>query len=123
MKTGCCLLNLTFTSGYHITMRKTKSLFIVYSLFFIFFNLLFAPAVHAVCPVCTIAVGAGLGISRALGIDDAVTSIWIGGLILSMSFWAIDWMEKKEFKAIDRLRDQVKKRYFDLVIIFLFYVI
>src|SRR3989344_1899336 len=58
--------------------------------------------VLAVCPICTVAVGAGLGLSRWLGIDDAVSSIWIGGLILSMSFWAIDWLNKKKFKAIQQ---------------------
>lgn len=47
------------------------------------------------CPVCTVAVGAGLGLSRALGIDDAVTSVWIGGLILSMSFWLHSWLSKR----------------------------
>lgn len=52
--------------------------------------------IYAVCPVCTIAVGAGLGVSRALGIDDAVTSVWIGGLIISMSFWLYDWISKKK---------------------------
>lgn len=52
------------------------------------------------CPVCTVAVGAGLGLSRALGIDDAVTSIWIGGLILSMSFWFIDWIQKKRSQIL-----------------------
>jgi hypothetical protein len=50
---------------------------------------------QAVCPVCTIAVGAGIGLSRYLGIDDTVTGTWIGGLILSMSFWTEDWLEKK----------------------------
>ena len=50
------------------------------------------------CPVCTVAVGAGLGLSRALGIDDAVTSVWIGGLILSMSFWLFEKIRK--YKAL-----------------------
>lgn len=59
---------------------------------------LIAPSsIYAVCPVCTVAVGAGLGISKALGIDDAVTSVWIGGLILSISFWTIDWLNKKGY--------------------------
>jgi len=47
------------------------------------------------CPVCTVTVIAGLGISRLLGIDDLITSIWIGGLILSLSFITIDWIKKK----------------------------
>lgn len=51
--------------------------------------------VHAVCPVCTVAVGAGLGISRYLGIDDSVTGIWVGGLILSSGLWMADWVKKR----------------------------
>lgn len=47
------------------------------------------------CPVCTVTVIAGLGISRLLGIDDTVSSIWIGGLILSLSFITITWIAKK----------------------------
>jgi hypothetical protein len=53
---------------------------------------------RAVCPVCTVAVVAGLEISRMLGVDDIITSIWIGGLILSASFWTIDWIEKSKFR-------------------------
>lgn len=47
------------------------------------------------CPVCTVTVVAGLGISRWLGIDDLLTSIWIGGFILSFSFVFFNWMIKK----------------------------
>jgi hypothetical protein len=46
-----------------------------------------AGSAYAVCPICTIAVGAGLGLSRWLGIDDAITGIWIGGLVVSMIAW------------------------------------
>jgi hypothetical protein len=59
--------------------------------------------VYAVCPVCTVAVGAGLGLSRYFGIDDAVSSIWIGGLILSSGFWMADWLNKKKFKKLERV--------------------
>lgn len=47
------------------------------------------------CPVCTVTVVAGLGLSRLLGIDDLVTSIWIGGFLLSFSFITINWIAKK----------------------------
>jgi|SRR3989344_4550523 len=47
------------------------------------------------CPVCTVTVIAGLGLSRLLGIDDLITSIWIGGFILSFSFVTINWINKK----------------------------
>lgn len=70
-----------------------RSLFLA---FFFGYYFLFSAQALAVCPVCTVAVGAGLGLSRYLGIDDAVSGIWIGGLTLSMSFWLIDWISKKK---------------------------
>jgi len=57
-----------------------------------------APA-QAVCPVCIIAVGAGLGFSRYLGIDDTVTGLWIGGLTVAMIAWTINWARPKIKKA------------------------
>ena len=51
----------------------------------LFFSALFwASAVKAICPLCVVAVGAGLGLSRWLGVDDVVSSIWIGALLVSM---------------------------------------
>lgn len=47
------------------------------------------------CPVCTVTVVAGLGISRFFGIDDFLTSIWIGGFVLSFSYVFYAWMIKK----------------------------
>lgn len=54
--------------------------------------------VYAICPVCTIAVGAGLGLSRYFGIDDTISGLWVGGLILSTSLWTADWLHKKGLK-------------------------
>ena len=73
-------------------------------LFILSIWLLTTPSISlAVCPICTVAVGAGLGISRAFGIDDAVTSVWIGGLILSMSFWSLDFLGKKKYKFLNKI--------------------
>jgi hypothetical protein len=59
--------------------------------------LLIIPAkAWAMCPVCTIAVGTGLGLSRWFGIDDTVTGLWIGGLMVSLVFWTIDWLKTKK---------------------------
>ncbi|MCX6791479.1 MAG: hypothetical protein NT149_00350 [Candidatus Gottesmanbacteria bacterium] len=58
----------------------------------------FPSPVHAVCPVCTVAVAAGLGVSRWIGIDDSVTGVWIGGLILSSGLWLADWIGKKGWR-------------------------
>jgi hypothetical protein len=60
-----------------------------------FFLLISSKVAHAVCPVCTIAVGAGLGLAEWLGIDDSISGLWIGALIVSMSLWTINWLNKK----------------------------
>lgn len=67
-------------------------------LFFLAAFLFFAPQAQAVCPICTIAVGAGLGFSRYLGIDDVVTGLWIGALILSSALWTANWLESKPWR-------------------------
>lgn len=51
---------------------------------------------YAVCPVCTIAVTAGVGLSRWLGIDDSISGVWIGGLTVSLIIWTLNWFEKKD---------------------------
>src|SRR3989338_6083561 len=88
-------------------MNKIVKVF-VFILVPIAYLLMPVPA-KAVCPICTVAVGAGLGLSRSLGIDDAVSSIWIGGLILSLGFWTINWLETKKIK--------VKEKNLDIVVI------
>jgi len=63
--------------------------------FLVFF--IFPAKVQAVCPICTVAVGAGLGVSRYFGIDDLITGLWIGALVLSMVLWFADVIEKKSW--------------------------
>jgi hypothetical protein len=75
-----------------------KARYIGFLLFLCLVILSSAPPVNAVCPVCTVAVGVGLGISRYLGIDDAVTGIWVGGLVCSSGFWFANWLYKKNVK-------------------------
>lgn len=59
---------------------------------------LIAKSALAVCPVCTVAVGAGLGLAQWLGIDDSISGLWIGALIVSMSIWTINWLNGKEIR-------------------------
>lgn len=58
-------------------------------------GLLFAQFTLAVCPVCTIAVAGGVELSRWLGVDDTISGVWIGGLIISVSLWLIIWLKQK----------------------------
>ncbi len=75
--------------------------------FFLFFfplsfvSLLLIKPALAVCPVCAIAVGAGIGFTQWLGIDDVITGLWIGALTVSLIMWTISWFKKKniDFKG------------------------
>ncbi len=70
-------------------------------LFYIFLPALsfFALPAKAICPVCIVAVGAGLGLSEYLGIDDTIAGVWIGGMIVAMIAWTITWLNKKNWPA------------------------
>jgi len=58
--------------------------------------LFFASKTYAICPLCTIAVGAGVGFSRSLGIDDVIVGLWVGGLLVSASMWFFEWLKTKK---------------------------
>jgi len=75
-----------------------------YRLIIFLFLLLPLTAAKAVpiCVICTAAVGAGVGFSRWLGVDDSVTGLWIGGLAVSISFWTINWLNSKKVKFFGR---------------------
>jgi len=55
----------------------------------------FSSAKAIICPVCTIAVAGGLGLSRWLGIDDFISAVWIGGLALSITVWSWNYLKEK----------------------------
>ena len=52
----------------------------------------------AVCPVCTIAIGAGLEGMRILGVKDILVGIWAGGLTMSLIGWTASYMRKHNIK-------------------------
>lgn len=56
------------------------------------------PAAMAVCPVCTVAVGAGLEGARLLGVDDVITGVWAGGLMLSLVWWTAEYLKRRGVK-------------------------
>lgn len=63
--------------------------------FFVFLTYFAAGTAQAICPVCTVAVAGGLGLSHYLGIDDFITAIWVGGLCLSITAWCWNYLKKK----------------------------
>ncbi len=50
---------------------------------------------QAVCPVCTVVVAGGLGLSEKLGVDDFISALWIGGLTLSITAWCWNYLKKR----------------------------
>lgn len=69
--------------------------FLLFLLSILGINIFIAKQALAVCPLCTIAVGAGVGFSRWLGVDDSLSGLWIGGLTVSMIVWTLSWFDKK----------------------------
>lgn len=58
--------------------------------------LLISNIASAVCPLCTFAVGAGIGLTQWLGIDDVITGLWLGGLTVSLIVWTVNWLNKRK---------------------------
>lgn len=70
---------------------KTISLFSLTLLL----RLILAPAVLAHCPLCTAGAGAGLVLSRWLGIDDSITGIWMAAFLGASGLWFANSLKKK----------------------------
>jgi len=49
------------------------------------------------CTVCTIAIGASIGIARKLGVDDSVVGVFFGALMTVGGFWLIKFFDKKNW--------------------------
>ena len=83
--------------------------------------IVFTEKALAVCPICTVAVGAGVGLSRWLGIDDSITGLWIGGLTVSMITWTISWLDKKNIKFKGRTIVTILG-YYSLIVVPLYFM-
>lgn len=94
-------------------MRINRKLYLAVIIGLIFFIL--PLSAQAICPICTIAVGACVGLSRYLGVDDLITGLWIGGLIVSMILWTIGWLDKKNVRFYGR-KIAVAAAYYAVVI-------
>lgn len=106
------IMNMTKHSN-----KILKIMSMLLSLFVIQYSIFPAPA-RAVCPICTVAVAGGLGLSRYFGIDDSIIGIWAGGLMVSITMWTIDWLSKKDFKLLKGVSNKLIA-----VLVFLFWVL
>jgi hypothetical protein len=67
----------------------------------------------AVCPLCTVFVGAGVGIMRMMGVDDIITGMWYGAFVVSSILWTLNWLDKKN----------IKFRFRELTVTLLYYLL
>lgn len=56
--------------------------------------------VFAHCPLCTIAAGSMVLVTRQLGVDDVVVGTFIGAFIVSTAFWTSNFIVKKFKKKL-----------------------
>ena len=84
------------------------------------FSLFFVQSAFAVCPICTLAVGSGVALSRWLGIDDTLTGLWIGGLVVSMITWTENWLETRNIRFKGRVYINILA-YYGFIVIPLYY--
>jgi len=56
--------------------------------------LLLVKHAYAVCPVCIVAVGAGVGLAEEFGVDDTIVGLWVGALIIAMAWWTVNWLKQ-----------------------------
>ena len=49
------------------------------------------------CAVCTVAIGASLGVAREMGVSDAVVGLWAGALLTPLGYWTIVYFDKKNW--------------------------
>jgi len=72
------------------------------SVFLLFILSIIGSNVLAACPVCAVAVGTGIGMAQYIGVDDVISGIWIGGLIVSLIAWTIKWLDDKNIHFYGR---------------------
>lgn len=54
------------------------------------------------CPICTVAIGAALPITRRIGVSDAVAGLWVGAFLAIMGYWIIRFMDKRGWRFAGR---------------------
>lgn len=72
-----------------------KKILLPLSTLFMLPNNLFA---NPACAICTVAIGASLGIAQKLGVADSIVGLWAGALLTLLGYWTILFFDKKGWK-------------------------
>ena len=54
-----------------------------------------AAVANPACPICTIAIGAGVGVAESLGVPVGIVGLWAGALLTLLGYWMIKFCDKK----------------------------
>ena len=54
------------------------------------------------CQICTVAIIGGLGLSRWLKVDDTVSGVWIGALLVTIIYYSIRFLENRKIRFLGR---------------------
>lgn len=57
-----------------------------------------AALANPACPVCTIAIGAALPLTRRIGVPDVVVGIWGGAFLAILGYWLIKFCDKRGWR-------------------------
>ena len=76
-------------------MKKIITFFFTLLALFTIHYSLITSEVLAHCPLCTAGAGAGLALSRWLGIDDSISGVWIAAFLGASALWGANSLKKK----------------------------
>lgn len=100
---GCIVIRYTCTIGTGNEFSAMFKRFLASVSGISLLSVLSVPHAFAMCPICTLTVGAGLGLARYLKVDDLVTGLWIGGFIVSSTGWLINVLNRRNIRFPGRI--------------------
>ena len=57
-----------------------------------------AAVANPACPICTIAIDAGVGVAQKMGVPVAIVGLWAGALLTLLGYWLIKFFDKRGWK-------------------------